>query len=354
VTPLAGAPDRRQAAAAAYGPPPLAVVHDDDHPADGLHGRRQAALAAAASYLGRSEDALGVSARAIAGQEPGSRPARLARADQGPDVVHVLTPQGFAPAARQPGVAAVHHVLTPQGLAPTANAPAMLFVPAKPLAGPLGADSSRAMAILAEITGYLTLQGGARWMQLMRLLNDAARSWQEVRDWECGVDRYGYYAAQKAGGCPGDQASADDAERRYTQVLQVRDYLAEVYRRYDDFGLEGLAPEARGNGQLAGSPGALGEPTTLLTIAAIAGAIGVIVAGAGVFAWALGTRRDAQTRAEAMDLAKKLCAQDPNSQACLDAIGASRKPPEPESGVPWGLLAVAGVAAVGLATWLKR
>ena len=239
-----------------------------------------------------------------------------------------------APHTFQRPRAAVHHVGTPRRVSVLSGHPG------------LGAGEAD---LLDEVKGYLTREGGRRWTEIMAMLNNAMWDWQEVRDGECGVERYGYYAAKNAGGCPNRamEAAADEAEARYQRIMEVRDLLAEVYRRYDDFGLEGLESDNRG---VAGT-GGLGEPITAMAVAAIIAAVAALLGGISLIIWATAESEDAGTRREAIVIAKTACDADPNSQACKEALRASKAPPK--AGIPWGMIAFAGVAAVAINAFLK-
>jgi len=232
-----------------------------------------------------------------------------------------------------------------------------LGVSARELASSLGAGRQpvRGMGqgaepgLLDQITGYLTREGGRQWVEIMDALNNAMWDWQETRDALCGVERYGYYAAMQAGGCPTliDPALADDAEDRYQRVMRVRDLLAEVYRRYDDFGLDALEPQSRG---VAGARG-LGEPVTAMTVAAIVAAVAALIGATSLLVWALAEQEDAETRSQAADIARDACDLDLNSAACVEGLRASQAPAK--EGIPWGMLALAGVVAVAANAMLK-
>ncbi len=176
------------------------------------------------------------------------------------------------------------------------------------LRGAVGQVPEVQAALLDELRNLWSL-GEAGFGRLMRQLSDTMQSWRIARD---------HYQAA------GAETQAIEAEGQYQIVRRVYDALAELYR---------IDPEL-GIGAFSGELGVL--PLVVSVIWAVAGLIGS--AGLGGFAWA--QIEASGVAAQRAQTAQSVCAVDPGSQSCRDAIAGAGPAEEPGilGNIPWGLI----------------
>jgi len=151
------------------------------------------------------------------------------------------------------------------------------------------------------------------WGALMIKLNHAMSDYRAARDNFAAV---------------GDEVGAADAQKWLDAVMNVRDYLAELYREWPDLGIDE-------QGRLSGFP---------VPLIGIAG----IIAGSAIWWWAVSQAAAAANMLIASQRAISICEDNPGSPECAAAQAESGQASQAyaEGGINVG---GAGFGAAGLA-----
>ena len=202
------------------------------------------------------------------------------------------------------------------------------------MAGPMGAGPVD--RVVDEIKAMLDA-GTQRFARFMVDLQGVVTDWREARD------RFAAIGTDDAA------IAAYAAEEGRKRTLAVYDALAGVfYRAWPDIGLQG----ERGMG--------FAWLAVLPFVIQAAQAIALIIGAYSLFAWVDTSRQTAQANRTQADNAQRICAANPNSPACLEAMRVAAQgvppPPDPIAGAlaglgkiaMWGVIAFLGVKILGM------